>query len=98
MSEMDGRDGNDSTEPAPEQEAQTRREFVRRMLLTSSYVVPAVVSFTTEGVYGGQSPSGMMMFMMSPPGMGMPLGMGMMMGCAGDLWMKNPPETGPGKK
>ncbi|MDP6366706.1 MAG: hypothetical protein QF787_11240 [Nitrospinota bacterium] len=80
MSEMDGRDGNDSTEPAPEQEAQTRREFVRRMLLTSSYVVPAVVSFTTEGVYGGQSPSGMMM------------------GSAGDLWMKNPPETGPGKK
>ncbi len=93
MSEMDGRDGNDSTEPAPEQEAQTRREFVRRMLLTSSYVVPAVVSFTTEGVYGGQSPSGMMMFMMSPPGMGMPLGMGMMMGSAGDLWMNPPPRT-----
>jgi hypothetical protein len=30
--------------------------------------------------------------------MGMLLGMGMMMGSAGDLWMKNPPETGPGKK
>ncbi len=91
-------DGNESTEQGTEQEAQTRREFVRRMLLTSSYVVPAVVSFTTEGVYGGQSPSGMMMMiMMSPPGMGISPGMGMM-GSPGDLWKKKPPETDPGKQ
>ena len=70
---------------------QTRREFVRNLLLHSSYVVPAVVSFTTEGVFG-QTPSGMRMAMMSPPGMGM------MMGRSGDIWKKADPKSDPDKK
>ena len=80
---------------------QTRREFIRKLLLHSSYVVPTVVSFTAEGVFGQKSPSGMMMMtMMSPSGMDMMMDMDMDkdMGRSGDIWKKPDPKKDKDKK
>jgi hypothetical protein len=71
---------------------QTRREFVRKLVWSSVYAAPAVLTFTAGGAFGGEASGIGMMQMMSPPGMGM------MMGSPGDFWKKTPPKGKPKDK
>ncbi|MDA1001696.1 MAG: hypothetical protein O2807_14410 [bacterium] len=56
----------------------TRREFIRKVLLTTAYTAPIITTFSVSDAFGAKkgftfSPSGsggMMMMMISPGGMG----------------------------
>ena len=88
---------NDISNPSTEQpQGQTRREFIRKVLLTTAYVAPAIVSLSVTGMasaasQGGDSrrgggspmsPMSPMMRMMSP----MEMETMMSMGNPGNIW------------
>lgn len=81
----------DMPHPTPEQpQGQTRREFIRKVLLTTAYAAPAIVSFSVAEVSTTHAASpmspmdAMMMRMMSPMDMESPMRMGM--GNPGNMW------------
>lgn len=49
-----GRVSDMSDSPMEQPQGQTRREFIRKVLLTTAYVAPAVASFSVAGVASGQ--------------------------------------------
>lgn len=83
----------DMPNPTPGQpQGQTRREFIRKVLLTTAYAAPAIVSLSVAGVPAARaaspmspkSPMSPMMRMMSPMEMESPMRMGM--GNPGNMW------------
>lgn len=84
----------DMPHPTPEQpQGQTRREFIRKVLLTTAYAAPAIVSLSVAGVSTSHaaspmsppmSPMDAMMRMMSPMQGESPMRMGM--GNPGNMW------------
>lgn len=88
---------SDRPNPTPEQpQGQTRREFIRKVLLTTAYATPAIVSLSVAGVstthaaspmspaMSPMSPMDAMMRMMSPMQGESPMRMGM--GNPGNMW------------
>ena len=89
MSDRPVMSGGDTGQPS----RHTRREFIRRVLLTTAYAAPAIVSLTVTGVAHGKNDSrgrgrGSPMSPMSPMRMMSPMAMNTMMhmGNAGDMW------------
>lgn len=72
----------------------TRREFIRRVLLTSAYAAPAIVSLSVTGIASGASQgqggsmAGSPMSPKSPMRMMSPMAMNemMRMGNSGNMW------------